>query len=255
MLWQGPVGSLTWIGYRMVHHFKYLVTVRSRWRYRHTLQFCLASSAASGTPLTNQLAPGTRLYCVLSTSKSRSLTTDDQSAGLSFSHAVVWDPQPIPFSSLEVIFRHLCFLLWGALSDERVGLQFTSCRETTSSLLRFERTAQKSPASTVPVNVVCALLSETSQFARISVFGTAGNFVWKWIRAIGKQRRLNNFGIQPDTSQYYTNHHCCCKIWNSHGGDYEECRFLGCFTVRFLQETTLRRNVSPPSSGWQQRKN
>jgi hypothetical protein len=42
-----------------------------------------------------------------------------------------------------------------------------------------------------------------------------------------------------------------CEIWGFHGGDYEECRLLGCDAVWPLYELTFRRNVSPPSSGWQ----
>jgi hypothetical protein len=41
-----------------------------------------------------------------------------------------------------------------------------------------------------------------------------------------------------------------CKIWGFHGGDYEECRFLGCGAVYILCEPTFRRNISPPSSGY-----
>jgi hypothetical protein len=42
------------------------------------------------------------------------------------------------------------------------------------------------------------------------------------------------------------------KIWGFHGGDYEKCRLLGYIAVWLLWEPTFRRNVSPPSSGWQQ---
>jgi hypothetical protein len=40
-------------------------------------------------------------------------------------------------------------------------------------------------------------------------------------------------------------------IWGFHGGDYEECRLLGCYAVWLLYEPTFRRNITPPSSGWQ----
>jgi hypothetical protein len=39
-----------------------------------------------------------------------------------------------------------------------------------------------------------------------------------------------------------------CKILVFHGGDYEECRLLGCGVVLILYEATFRRNLSPPSS-------
>jgi hypothetical protein len=37
-------------------------------------------------------------------------------------------------------------------------------------------------------------------------------------------------------------------IWGFHGGDYEEFHLLGCDAMWLLQESTLRKNVSPPSS-------
>jgi hypothetical protein len=43
-----------------------------------------------------------------------------------------------------------------------------------------------------------------------------------------------------------------CKIWGFHGSDYEECRLLICYAVWLLYESTFRRNVSPPSSRWQE---
>jgi hypothetical protein len=43
-----------------------------------------------------------------------------------------------------------------------------------------------------------------------------------------------------------------CKIWGFHGGDYEECLLLGSYAVWLLQEPTFRRNLAPPSSGWQE---
>jgi hypothetical protein len=32
----------------------------------------------------------------------------------------------------------------------------------------------------------------------------------------------------------------------------EECRLLGCYAVWLLSEPTIRRNLAPPSSGWQE---
>jgi hypothetical protein len=37
-----------------------------------------------------------------------------------------------------------------------------------------------------------------------------------------------------------------CKMWGFHGGDYEECRLLGCYVVCLLWEPTFRRNVATP---------
>jgi hypothetical protein len=39
-----------------------------------------------------------------------------------------------------------------------------------------------------------------------------------------------------------------CKIWDSHGDDYEECRLLGCYTVWLSLEPMVLRNLSFPSS-------
>jgi hypothetical protein len=35
-----------------------------------------------------------------------------------------------------------------------------------------------------------------------------------------------------------------CKIWDFHGGDYEEWRILGCYAVWLLQEPPFRRNLA-----------
>jgi hypothetical protein len=42
------------------------------------------------------------------------------------------------------------------------------------------------------------------------------------------------------------------KIWDFHGGDYEECCLLGCDAVWLLQEPMFRKIVLPPSSGRQE---
>jgi hypothetical protein len=44
------------------------------------------------------------------------------------------------------------------------------------------------------------------------------------------------------------------KIWGIHGGDYEECHLLWYYAVWLLQEPTFQRNVSPPSSVWQEQR-
>jgi hypothetical protein len=43
-----------------------------------------------------------------------------------------------------------------------------------------------------------------------------------------------------------------CTIRGFHGGDYEECRILGCDAEWLLKEPTFRRSVLPPSSGWKE---
>jgi hypothetical protein len=47
----------------------------------------------------------------------------------------------------------------------------------------------------------------------------------------------------------------CCQIWGSHGGHYECCRSQGLYAVWLLWEPTFRKNVLPPSSGWQESAN
>jgi hypothetical protein len=41
-----------------------------------------------------------------------------------------------------------------------------------------------------------------------------------------------------------------CKIQVFHGGNYEECRLLRCYSMWFLWEPKFRKNVWPPSSAW-----
>jgi hypothetical protein len=43
-----------------------------------------------------------------------------------------------------------------------------------------------------------------------------------------------------------------CNIWGFHGGDYEECRLLGCHAVWVKLEPRFRRNVSLLSSWWKE---
>jgi hypothetical protein len=54
------------------------------------------------------------------------LTTDGQSANLSWYQATIWDPRPMFLSLCWKLFLDMCvFLLWGSYSDERIGLYFT----------------------------------------------------------------------------------------------------------------------------------
>jgi hypothetical protein len=48
----------------------------------------------------------------------------------------------------------------------------------------------------------------------------------------------------------FLRHKYSCRIWGFHSGDYEECRLLGCGSMKILCEPMLRRNVSPPPSGY-----
>jgi hypothetical protein len=43
-----------------------------------------------------------------------------------------------------------------------------------------------------------------------------------------------------------------CKIGDFQGNDYEECRLLECDAVLLFLESKFPRNVSPPSSDWQE---
>jgi hypothetical protein len=53
------------------------------------------------------------------------LIYDRQSASLSWCQAPIWDPQPIFLSPWNFLQTVVCFLFCSALSDERMGLQFT----------------------------------------------------------------------------------------------------------------------------------
>jgi hypothetical protein len=51
------------------------------------------------------------------------LTNDGQSASLSWYEATLWDPQPVFLSPPQKLTTYICgFLVWGALSDERMNL-------------------------------------------------------------------------------------------------------------------------------------
>jgi hypothetical protein len=74
-----------------------------------------------------------------------------------------------------------------------------------------------------------------------------------------KERRLLEYRKPVRTSQetHYvsateTSRLILCKIWGFHGGDHEQCRHLGYCVIWLLQEPTYQRNVSPPSSEWQE---
>jgi hypothetical protein len=54
--------------------------------------------------------------------------------------------------------------------------------------------------------------------------------------------------VQPASVLGISRQDYSCKISGSHGGDYEDCHFLGCGAVWFLLEPTFRRNLSLPQS-------
>jgi hypothetical protein len=61
------------------------------------------------------------------------------------------------------------------------------------------------------------------------------------------ENKYQNIAVQP----LFKNHTVpyVCKIGGFHGGDYEECRVLGCNAVCVFLEQSFRKNVSPPLSG------
>jgi hypothetical protein len=67
--------------------------------------------------------------CVRCQSQSQSyVTTDGQSANLSWNKAPIWGLRPVLYYCLTVTG----FLMWGALSDERTGLSFARVRVRSS---------------------------------------------------------------------------------------------------------------------------
>jgi hypothetical protein len=50
------------------------------------------------------------------------ITTDNQSASLSWCQATSWDPRPILLSPWDFLLDSYCLLFCSALSDERTGL-------------------------------------------------------------------------------------------------------------------------------------
>jgi hypothetical protein len=54
------------------------------------------------------------------------ITTDGQSASPSWSQALIWDPRQIfPILSLIIVLTVSGLLMWGTLSDEKLGLYFS----------------------------------------------------------------------------------------------------------------------------------
>jgi hypothetical protein len=70
----------------------------------------------------NKLLPGPNIYLLLWTELSY-ITTDGQSASLSWYQAPIWGLWP-DFCYCQTIEG---FLIWGALSHERTSLSFTMC--------------------------------------------------------------------------------------------------------------------------------
>jgi hypothetical protein len=99
--------------------------------HRHTLQFTVHSSLGHSLSLLLLL----ELFVVakwhrepVSTVTCQSyLTTDGQSASLSWYQPTIWDPRPIFLSFPRKLSKDF-FLVWDALSDEKVSLSATeSC--------------------------------------------------------------------------------------------------------------------------------
>jgi hypothetical protein len=84
---------------------------------------CITTNLNDDWILTDWL--GSAYYCDWLTTDSEScqsqscVTTDGQSASLSWRQAPIWDLRPIFFLTAAGL------LMWGALSDERTGLSFT----------------------------------------------------------------------------------------------------------------------------------
>jgi hypothetical protein len=93
--------------------------------------------------------------------------------------------------------------------------------------------------------------TESSQLMLCKIWGFHGSD-YEECRLLGYK---NPFRTSQETHYFSTTGHSqlmLCKIWGFHGGHYEECRLLGCYAVWLLQKPKFRRNVSPPSSGWQE---
>jgi hypothetical protein len=86
------------------------------------------------------------------------VTTDGQSASLSWNKEPIWGLRPDLYYCLTVAG----LLIWGALADERTGLSFVSCPVVAAGPrdIALVRTAQKIPLPTViPLRVTQSLPS------------------------------------------------------------------------------------------------
>jgi hypothetical protein len=59
-------------------------------------------------------------------------------------------------------------------------------------------------------------------------------------------------GVFCKIKTQFAPHRNHCKIWGFQSGDYKECHLLGCYAVWLLKQPTFRRNLAPPSSGWEE---
>jgi hypothetical protein len=71
-------------------------------------------------------------------------------------------------------------------------------------------------------------------------------------RLLGYKNPVRTSQETHDFSATQSSQLMLCKVWSFHCSYYEEYRLLGCVVVCFLWEPTLRKNASPPSSGWQE---
>jgi hypothetical protein len=125
-------------------------------------QFCSISSTFS-------ISPGFCIRFLLSESESY-ITADGQSASLSWNKAPIWSLRP-DFCYCQTV---PWLLMWGALSDERTGLSFTTAadlRQRSHSRVRVLWDAQ--PYFTVSKSRLPFSSPPTTRRATVEVFDPA----------------------------------------------------------------------------------
>jgi hypothetical protein len=88
-------------------------------------------------------------------------------------------------------------------------------------------------------------------FQKMKVFQYAISRAWNMKLDRGRESTYNIF-ISTQCLRLCLNIINCmqlCKIWGFHS--LQEWCLLGCYAVWLLKEPTFRRNLAPPSSGWQ----
>jgi hypothetical protein len=102
--------------------------------------------------------------------------------------------------------------------------------------------------------VLCVLIMNTYRrgHSALKMLVTKEIIYEAWLQALCDENCTNEEQMQgewPCSSLKEQN--WIRNIWGFQVGNYEECRLLGCHAVWLLSETTFRKNLAPPSSGWQ----
>jgi hypothetical protein len=156
----------------------------------------MSASRMHASSLLTSLLPSSSDNCVwlhascfwlLAESESESesyVTTDNQSASLSWNKALIWGLRPDFYYRQTVAGS----LIWGALSDERTGLSFTiTAGPSQRSLSRVRAPWDSQPYFTVSDLRLPSSLPPTTRRVTVEVFDPPSTWVWlkSWLLASG----------------------------------------------------------------------